>query len=207
MFWRMCEKAEPSFYPERRFHLFGTSPFQKLAQRILLSQPRLFLMWIWVIILFEERTIDYCKQYRKAKKADPALLDENFCELHEFHLQDEGRHYQYDHHLLTWLYDPQPAWKKRLAGRMFARLMKAYTAPRRTSLRILEVLGQEFPELHERAIPALRRELPLLRTSESFHEAAFSRRVLPKSLALFAEYDELDPIWDLLAVEDRRGTR
>lgn len=207
MFWRMCEKAEPARYPTRRFRLFNTSAPQKLALGFMLRHPRTFLLWIWAAIFFEERTVDYCRQYRKAEKAAPGDLDASFVELHEFHFKDEARHYQLDQHLLTWLYDPEPAWKRRMAARMFRVLMKAYVSPRRTSLTILDVLGQEFPELRARALPALVGELPLLRTSRSFHQAAFSREAVGKTMDLFAEYPEHDALWDLFVVEDKRGPR
>lgn len=207
MFWRMCEKAEPALYPTRRFKLFNTSRLQSLVTNFMLKRPRTFLLWIWAAIFFEERTVDYCRQYRKAVKADPAQLDPSFCELHEFHFKDEARHYQLDQHLLTWLYDPEPAWKKSLAARMFKQLMKAYVSPRRTSQRILDQLGVEFPGLTAEVLPALRAELPSLKTSRSFHQAAFSRDAVPRTMELFAEYPEHDGLWELFLLEDKHGPR
>lgn len=207
MFWRMCEKAEPQFYPTRRFRLFNTSRLQDAAVAVMLRHPRTFLVWIWAVIFFEERTVDYCRQYLRTARAQPDLLDPSFVELHEFHMKDEGRHFQLDQHLLTWLYDPAPRWKRALAGRMFRQLMRAYVSPRRTSWSVLEVLGQEFPHLQAEVLPALRRELPLLRTNRSFHQAAFSRQAVGHSMALFTEYPEMDALWDLFVVEGKQGAR
>ncbi|MCO5166978.1 MAG: diiron oxygenase [Planctomycetes bacterium] len=207
MFWRMCEKAEPAMYPTRAFRLFNVSGPQGLALNVLLARPRTFLLWIWAAIFFEERTVDYCRQYRKAEKAAPGELDASFVELHEFHFKDEARHYQLDQHLLTWLYDPEPMWKRRLAARMFKVLMRSYVSPRRTSRRILEVLGGEFPDLKAQVIPALLAELPLLRTSRSFHQAAFSRDAVGKTMELFAEYPEHDGLWELFVLEGKHGPR
>lgn len=207
MFWRMCEKAEPAMYPSREFRLFNVSAPQRAALDFLLGRPRTFLMWIWAAIFFEERTVDYCRQYRKAEKAAPGQLDPCFVELHEFHFKDEARHYQLDQHLLTWLYDPEPMWKRRLAARMFKVLMRSYVSPRRTSRRILEVLGQEFPALRRDALPALAAELPLLARSRSFHQAAFSREAVGKTMDLFAEYPEHDGLWELFVLEGKHGPR
>jgi hypothetical protein len=207
MFWRMCEKAEPALYPTREFRLFNTSRLQSLVTGFMLRRPRTFLLWVWAAIFFEERTVDYCRQYRRAVKADPDGLDPSFVELHEFHFKDEARHYQLDQHLLTWLYDPEPLWKRRLAARMFKQLMRAYVSPRRTSQRILDRLGVEFPELTREVLPALRAELPSLRTSPSFHRAAFSRDAVPRTMELFAEYPEHDGLWELFLVEGKAGPR
>lgn len=207
MFWRMCEKAEPALYPTRQFRLFNVSGPQRTAIDLLMSRPRTFLMWIWAAIFFEERTVDYCRQYRRAEKAAPGAIDASFVELHEFHFKDEARHYQLDQHLLTWLYDPEPRWKRALAARMFKVLMRGYVAPRRTSRKILDRLGVEFPALRARAIPALVRELPQLKTSRSFHQVAFSRDAVGKTMELFAQYPELDGLWELFVVEAKHGPR
>ena len=55
MFWRMCEKAEPQWYPRRRFYLFNTSWLQDRLVGLMLRRPKAFLMWIWAVIFFEER--------------------------------------------------------------------------------------------------------------------------------------------------------
>lgn len=71
----------------------------------------------------------------------------------------------------------------------------------------MEQLGREFPELEAEVLPALRGELPLLATSRSFHQVAFSRAAVGHSMALFAEYPELDSVWDLFVLEAKEGAR
>jgi hypothetical protein len=197
MFWRVLEKSEPAWYAGRRFHLYNTAPWQQALLDFILRMPGLFLVWIWTAIFFEERTVDYCRHYQRVQKADPESIDPTFAQLHEYHFKDELRHYQLDQHLLTWMYDPQPGWKKKLCARMFTSLMRSYVFPRRTSRRILEVMGEEFPRLKEDVIPALLRELPGIGRSPEFHRMAFSMDSVPKTLALFAQYPELDGLWEL----------
>ncbi|MEO7956475.1 MAG: diiron oxygenase, partial [Fibrobacteria bacterium] len=197
MFWRMLEKAEPAWYPSRKFKLYSISFLQQRVLDLVLGFPNLFLIWIWTAIFFEERTVDYCRNYQAACKADPDSIDPTFTMLHEYHFKDESRHYQLDQHLLTWIYDPQPGWKKKLAAGMFYRLMRSYVFPHRTSLRVLEIMAAEFPRLSAEILPALKSELPHLGQSRSFHQAAFSRNAVPKTMALFAEYPELDVLWPL----------
>jgi hypothetical protein len=197
MFWRMLEKSEPGWYPTRKFRLYNISPLQQAALDLVLKLPDVFLIWIWTAIFFEERTVDYCRHYLEARKRDPGAIDPTYTQLHEYHFKDELRHYQLDQHLLGWMYDPQPAWKKKLAGRMFQSLMRSYVFPHRTSRRVLEVLADEFPRLRAEVVPALLRELPGIGHSRPFHRMAFSRDAVPKTMALFAEYPELDGLWKL----------
>jgi hypothetical protein len=203
MFWRTLEIAEPEWYRERAFQLFNTSGFQTFLINIIIRNPTVFLVWIWMAIFFEERTVNYCQHYRRAYHQDPDNIDPTFVDLHKYHFMDEARHYQLDQYLLAECYDRQSPWKRKLAGKMFYYVMKSYTAPRRTSWRILEILGQEFPRLSESIIPAFVQQIPSLATSEPFHRMAFSRQAVPKTMALFAEYDELDRLWPLFVVENK----
>lgn len=207
MFWRLLQKSEPQWYAKRQFQIFRMTPGQRLLTRAMLTWPKHILVWIWIAIFFEERTTDYCRQYVQFDKQNPDTLDPNFLQVHRFHFRDEARHFQLDQHLLSWVYDRAPRWKCRLAGKMFYRVMRGYTAPRNTVLQTLRLLAREFPELNRDVLPALVRELPLLGQSREYHRMAFSRRAVKNSLALFAEYPELDCLWPLFLVETKEANR
>ena len=207
MFWRFLQDAEPQWYPRHRFHVFQVTPSQRLLMRAILTWPKHILVWVWLAIFFEERTTDYCRQYVHFDKRNPGSLDPAFLQIHRFHFLDEARHFQLDQHLLDQVYDRAPRWKCRLAGKMFYRVMRGYTAPRNTVLRTLRLLAREFPELNHEVLPALVRELPTLAQSRGYQQMAFSRRAVKNSLALFAEYPELDCLWPLFLVESREANR
>jgi len=206
MFWRTLEKACPGWYPTRRFHLLNLSKPQTFLLNRVINNPALLLVWIWAAIFFEERTVNYCQQYRQACRRDPDSIDPTFADLHEYHFKDEVRHFQLDQYLLAECYDRQPRWKRTLAGRMFFYLMQSYTSPRRVPLRIIEILGQEFPHLQRSIIPDFLQQLPSLATSSAFHRMAFSRESVPRAMELFSRYDELDCLWRLFVVENRYGS-
>lgn len=203
MFWRTLERASPEWYPTREFRLFNISTAQTFVLNRVLNNPGLLLVWIWTAIFFEERTVNYCQQYRRAGRSDPDSIDPTFIDLHEYHFKDEVRHFQLDQYLLEECYNRQPRWKRRLAGRMFYQVMKSYTAPRRISLRILDILGQEFPHLKQSIVPEFLQQLPSLASNPSFHQMAFSRESVPRAMELFSRYDELDCLWPLFVVENR----
>lgn len=207
MFWRVLEKAEPSWYAERRFRLFNVSPIQAFLVDRIIANPSLFLVWIWTAIFFEERTIHYCKHFRRQGKRAPGSIDPTFLDVHEHHFLDEARHIQLDEHLLTGFYDPQPRWRRELAGRMFYGVMRAYTSPKRTAARILDILADEHPRLRARVVPELRRELPGLARNRSFHAAVFSREAAPRTFELFERYAELERLWALFPDVERLRPR
>ena len=58
-------------------------------------------------------------------------------------------------------------------------------------------LRGEFPRLRDEIIPGLIRKLPEIGRSRAFHRMVFSRKSVPKAMALFAEHPELDGLWKL----------
>ena len=200
MFWRLLQSADSKLYPRRNFAFFNLRSVQTLLIKALVQFPGQFLVWIWMAIFFEERTLDYSRQYLRFDKENPGQLEPLFSEVHKFHLKDEVRHLQMDGHFLELAYNGAPAWKRKISGQMMRKIMKSYVSPRRTSLKILKTLGREFPDLRESVIPALIKELPTLRTSKDFHQMAFSMKSVGRSLHLMSHYDELDEVWDLFMV-------
>ncbi len=203
MFWRILEKSEPTWYPTRRFKLFNVSPLQHLLLYGIIKNPRLFLVWIWMAIFFEERTVFFARHYIKARHRSPGQIDAVHTQLHEYHLKDEARHCQLDQYLIKHLYDHKPQWKKLICAKMFYCVMRQYIFPRRTTRSILHVLGHEFPSLKENIIPQLLKQLPQVGLNHEFHEMLFNRRATPRSMKLFAEYPEHDGLWDLFLAEQK----
>jgi hypothetical protein len=206
MFWRLLELSEPGWYEPRRFRLFGLSPLhQHIADRCV-ACPRIFLAWIWLAIFVEERTLFLAREYLRARRRTPGGVDAFYTRVHELHMMDEARHCQLDQHLLTWLYDREPQWKKRLCGSMFYHVMRSHVFPHRTAHRILDVMEREFPRLRRSIAPSLRSELPLVGYDVEFHRRVFSRDALPRTMALLAEYPEHERIWTLFVAERREPT-
>lgn len=190
MFWRLLERSEPGFYPVRAPVLVSLSPLQDLLMNCAVNRPRLFLAWIWLTIFLEERTLFVSRQYLEAQRKAPGLIDPLHAQVHAFHFMDEVRHCQIDQHLLDVLYDPQPYWKKKLCGAMFHHALRAFVFPGRSTRRILNVLGNEFPRLRQKIIPGLIDELPHIGRNAEFHRRLFNRAALPRTLGLLSQYSE-----------------
>ena len=62
--------------------------------------------------------------------------------------------------------------------------------------RIIERLASESAG-HSGALAALWRELPLLADSRAFHQVAFGRQAVGRTLGHLARYPEMDSIWGL----------
>ncbi len=200
MFWRLLERSEPAWYAGHAPRLFHIGVAPQFAMDRVTANPRTFLAWIWLAILVEERTLFFSREHLRAARGAPGSIDALHAQVHEFHFRDESRHYHLDQHLLTWLYDPQPRWKKALAAAMFRRMMRAYVAASRTAARILAQLAREFPRLRGAPVARLRAELSGVGRDESYHRRLFSRAALPHTFALLAEYREHGRLWELFPV-------
>lgn len=197
MFRRLLERSEPQWYATHAPRVFHAGTLQQLSMDVVMGRPCTFLAWIWLTILIEERTLFLSREHRRAA---PGSVDALHAQVHEFHFRDEARHYHLDQHLLTWFYDPQPAWKKTLAAAMFRRMMRGYVAAARTSGRILAQLAREFPRLRGTLSARLRGELAEVSRSEPYHRRLYSCAALPHTFALLAEYPEHDQLWELFPV-------
>ena len=206
MFRRLLRRSQPQWYATRTTRLFRPGAAQRLAMDRVTASPRTFLAWIWLAILVEERTLFFAREHRYAAREAPGSVDALHAQVHDFHLRDEVRHCHLDQHLLAWLYDPQPDWKRLLAASMFRRMMRAYVAATRTAGHILAQLAREFPRLRETHVPRLRQELAGVSRDESYHRRLFSRAALPRTFALLADYPEHGRLWELLPIAQKELT-
>ncbi|MEL0067486.1 MAG: diiron oxygenase [Gammaproteobacteria bacterium] len=201
MFWRVLEKSEPEWYRQRQFKLFNTSKLQTWFINRVVNHPTVLLVWLWMAIFFEEKTVSYCQHYQRAQKQNPDTMDALYRDLHHYHFLDEARHFQLDEYLLSECYAKQASWKQRLSGHMFTKIMKSYISPQRTSRQILKVMATEFPHLQQSVIPEFMEQLPTLANNQAFQTMAFSNDAVPKALAIFKRYPELDGLWDLFCID------
>lgn len=203
MFWRVLERSEPDWYRSRIPRLFRVSPLQQFGIERVVENPRVLVAWIWLTIFVEERTLYLARRYIEAENETPGRIDRLHTQLHQFHFRDEARHYQLDQHVLTWLYDPQPHWKKKLSAWIFHYMMRCYANPRHSARAVLAQLAREFPRLRKDIVPRLLAELTQVGRNEEFHRKHFSRSALPRTLALLAEYPEHDRLWTLFITESK----
>jgi hypothetical protein len=203
MFWRLLEKSAPGWYRPRAPRLFSVSPLQQLATDCMTANPRTFIAWVWLAIFIEERTLYISRLHMQAAKRAPGEIDPLHAQVHRFHFFDEVRHYQLDQHLLTWLYDPQPRWKRRLAAAMFRQVLRSFVGARRTAARIVTQLAAEYPALRAAWLPQMLRELRSVAGNPRYQEKHFSPVAQPRTLALLLEYPEHDRLWRMLPAAAR----
>lgn len=188
MFGRLLQRSFPEVYGRERWSVYKLSRAEFALLEISLRQPTFFIWWIWVAVFFEEKTLDFYRKY--AQEDEGRTLDPLYREVHRYHAMDEARHFQLDHHFLSHFWDPAPWWKKAVNLIIFHRVMRSFAHPRRTVRHAVERLVERFPrlEVHRERLLA---EILAVSKRDSWQEATYSRKTLPRTFALFDRYPDV----------------
>ncbi|MEB3328083.1 MAG: diiron oxygenase [Candidatus Sericytochromatia bacterium] len=188
MFWRLLEAAAPERYPTRRLQHFGPRSGAALLARMLAARPEVFIFWVWLALIIEERTVDLYRQYRADERVDPL-----FAAVYHAHMVDETRHVSIDQHLLATFWDPAPLWLRRLNVGLLDHVLSRVTTPRAAPRATLADVIDRAPRLAAHRA-TFERELRALGSNRSYQEAHFSRACLPRTFALMDRYPELQAL-------------
>ncbi len=193
MFWRVLREVRPELYEAGKLDVYRLGPVERRFLDWTAALPGLFLWWIWIAALFEEKTLDFHRKHQ----AERDKLDELFVAVHRYHALDELRHLQTDEHFLELLWKPAPRWKRAANAAIFRRIMWAFVHPRRTLEASISETVRRHPRLepyHERLLAAARG----VAGDRQWHEATYSRRTLPRTFALFDRFPEMASMAELL---------
>lgn len=188
MFLRLLKKIDPLTYQSKKYHLFGLRKSEALAFQQLIRRPNFFLVWIWMAIYFEERTLHFSKAYQSAKELNPSGIDPLFSRVHALHMIDEARHLQIDQYLLREFYVEESKLKRGLAAAFTKKILSAYRSPQRNSRRIIQILSSEAPGP---VWNQLEKELPSLRSNTAFQKAMFGSNALGRTRELMNLFPEM----------------
>jgi hypothetical protein len=185
MFWRLLETAEPEMYKVRQPMVYRQSNFKRRALSLITDWPTVFAFWVWLGVLFEERTIDLYKKY----EADPSV-EPLFKEVHWYHMLDEARHVRIEEHLLAEVYNPSPSWLKSVNVTLLNQVLGLFTHPKTSPRVAIEHVMRRSPRLRQYAAE-FERDIRALGENPGFQQANYSRDVLPQTFGLLDEYPEM----------------
>jgi hypothetical protein len=158
MFRELNRQCAPALYAKEDFHFIRIPGMAASALDWISKRPSLFPFLLWLMHLQEERALFFGRAFMKA--AD--CLEPHFVATQRRHLADEIGHVRWDKELLDWLW-PRTSHLLRLINvQMLTWMIKEYfTTPKRTALRVVAVLVNEFPALQPRYSEICRQLLAL----------------------------------------------
>jgi len=182
VFRRLNRLAESHWYEKTDYHILR-APIQLMALiRQVTSQTILAPMFLWFMLLMEERSLMMSRHYAAM---DPDLVDAQFLAVYLAHAEDEVRHVQLDWHLLERFYLGQAPWLRRLNARLLEALMIGlFLKPKRANVRLVDLLVAEFPDLRP-VRPRLVHATRGLVDNPGYRQMMYSAEATPISRALF----------------------
>lgn len=185
MFRRLAKASAPERYSDGDYYFLMIKKHEEALVRVMASYPLAIHFWIFVALLFEEKTIDYFTHYRiQQRNSQQPELDQLHYQVHKFHMMDEARHVQIDEHLLAFIFNQTSPLLKFLNISLLKVMMRSYTNPKRANLRIIQELCHSCPRLrtHQERMCS---EIKAQNGKSPYQMAQFSRKNFPKTFSYF----------------------
>ena len=188
-FRRLNRLSAPQWYAQQDDHVLCVPLAVQRLLDYVTRHPRTFPMVIWVMLIMEERSLEISRRYAHM---DKAKVEAHYAAVYRAHLHDEVRHVQIDWHLLECFYEGRAS----LLREMNAALVRLFVfgfffTPARATVRAVDLLVEEFPELAGLR-PQMVRELKSLRHNDDYRRMMYSQEVNPLTFALFDYFPEFD---------------
>ena len=187
MFHDLNHRCAPRLYDAGHSYFIRVAPPWMALLRWTTRHPRLFPLYLWLILLQEERSLYYSAQFLRCRDT----LEPNFLAAHRAHLLDEAGHVRCDQELLSQWWPRTPPYIRSINARLLAWMVEEFfSAPKRGQLRVVDTLACEFPELRD-VLPDLKGQMLALGDDGNYRLSIYSRRITPRSFAHFDEWPEL----------------
>jgi hypothetical protein len=186
MFRTLNQACAPELYGAGDFHFVRMAGPVKAALRWATCHPRLFPLFIWLVLLQEERSLYYSSEFVRHKDQ----LEPRFVDTNRAHMIDEAGHVRCDLELLDRLWPQIDPVLRQVNASMLGWMVREFVSgPKRGQLRVVEALIAEFPELRVHAAD-IGKQLGALDGNREFQLSLYSRKIAPRSFGRFDQWPE-----------------
>jgi hypothetical protein len=186
MFRQLNRLCAPQFYSAGDFHFVQVPRRWLTALDWATHRPNLFPLFIWLMLLQEERSLFYSKEFVRQEK----VLEAHFVETHRVHLADEVGHVRWDERLLDSLWPRVNRYLRTINARLLCWMVaEFFSTPKRGQWHVVQELAGEFPEMQEH-LPEVRRQVSALPQDEHYQLSLYRREITPRSFARFDRWPE-----------------
>jgi hypothetical protein len=203
MFRRLNQQCAPQFYGAGHFYFIQPPRAWMAALSWATQHPRLFPMFLWLMLLQEERSLFYSRRVIALRDE----LEPHFVKTHRTHLADEVRHVRWDEELIEALWHRANPFLRKVNAQLFGWMLgEFFNAPKRAQVRVVHELAREFPALCKLE-PEMQRQLLALAEDAPYQTSLYSREIVPKAFARFdasPEFQSLELIGYCPRAEEAR---
>ena len=186
MFQELNQQCAPQFYERGHFYFIQLPRAWMAILGWATRHPRLFPMFLWLMLLQEERSLFYSRKVIAQREEFEPL----FVQTHRTHLADEVGHVRWDEELIEALWQRANPFLRKVNARLFGWMLREFfNAPKRAQLRVVHELTCEFPALSPLE-PEMQRQLLALADDPTYQKSLYSREIAPKTFARFDDSPE-----------------
>jgi hypothetical protein len=187
-FHQLLQQMAPEKYAHSPRYFIRNSRAELAGLNWAVTHPRLFPMFLWLILILEERAM-HCSRVFLAHEQDLAAP---FFQVQRQHLADEVDHVQWDELVIESIWPSVPQWLRRPNVRAMDWMLREFiVAPKRAAVRVLDALVALHPDLQP-LLPRLKTELRELGQTNEFQQSIFSPPIALRSERLMTPYSEFD---------------
>jgi hypothetical protein len=187
MFRRLNRRCAPELYGSGDSHFIRVVRPWKMVLRWTTRRPHVFPLYLWLMLLQEERSLYYSGRFIRCRHA----LEPRWVAAYRNHLIDEANHVRCDQDLIDRWWPSVSAPVRRINAQLLAWIIaEFFSVPNRGQLSVLVTLAREFPELQPR-LPYLIGQILSLAADKRYQLSVYSREVTPRSFARFDQWPEL----------------
>src|SRR5258706_4774646 len=190
MFRRINQHCAPQFYGACHFYFIQPPRSWMAALSWATQHPRFFPMFLWLMLLQEERSLFYSR--RVIAQRDE--LEPHFVKIHRTHLADEVGHVRWDEELIETLWPRANPVLRKANGELLGWMLgEFFNAPKRSQLNVVHQLTGEFPAFRE-LDPEMQRQMLALSEDGRYQMSLYSREIVTRAFARFDESPELQSL-------------
>lgn len=186
MFLELNRSCAPAWYAGRNFHFIRVPPVAARMLNLVAKRPAWFPFLLWLMHLQEERALFFGRAF--LRWADS--LEPRFVAVERKHLADEVGHVRWDESLLDLVWPKTGRLLRHLNVRIFAWMIAEYfSTPKRSALRVVAGLVEEFPALRPR-YSEFCRQLRELGNDAGFRRSLYCAENVPNTFRRFDLWPE-----------------
>jgi hypothetical protein len=190
MFRELNLQCAPQFYGTGHFYFIQPARAWLAVLGWATRHPRLFPMFLWLMLLQEERSLFYSRKVIAQREEFEPL----FVHTHRTHLADEVGHVRWDEELIEVLWQRANPILRKVNARLFGWMLREFfNVPKRAQLSVVHELTREFLALSPLE-PEMRRQLLALADDPTYQKSLYSREIAPKTFARFDESPEFQSL-------------
>lgn len=181
MFRQLNHQCAPQFYGASYFYFIQPPSAWMAILNWATQRPRLFPMFLWLMLLQEERSLFYSRRVIAQREE----FEPHFVKTHRTHLADEVGHVRWDEELIEALWDRANPFLRTVNAELFGWMLgEFFNGPKRAQLKVVHELAREFPESAELE-PEMQSQLLALSEDDGYQSSLYSSEIVPRAFARF----------------------